>query len=71
MKRIITTDYFKCNGCGVECRIDSVPSDSLSAPITVRHCPEGKGIRIVGRVILFQQRRGSNWVSVEPVIDAA
>jgi hypothetical protein len=70
MNRIITTDYFRCDGCGIECRVDSVPSDSLSQH-TIQHCPAGKGINIVGRVIVFQQRHGSDWVSVEPLIDAA
>ena len=45
MKRIITTDYFRCDGCGVECRIDSVPSGS-SSQHTIQHCPAGKGINI-------------------------
>ena len=71
MNRTINTDYFTCDVCGIQCRVDSVPGDSLSLAVTIRHCPHGKGISIVGQVIVFQQRHGSAWASVEPLIDAA
>jgi len=70
-----TTDYFECNRCHINCRLDSEgpnPSDSTGAPqITVRHCPDSKSIVVFGKVISFQERRGGMWVSVQRWIDAA
>jgi hypothetical protein len=62
------TEFFHCTSCDVECRIDfeAESGDSpRSAPLIIRHCPDGKEISIVGKVTEFQERRGGVWVNVQ------
>ena len=70
-----TTDYFQCDRCHIDCRLDSEgpsPSDSWGASqLTMRHCPDSKGIVVFGKVMSFQERRGGIWVSVKRWVDAA
>jgi hypothetical protein len=68
------TEFFHCSSCDVECRIDfEAESDdsARSTPLIIRHCPDGKGISIVGKVTEFQERRGGVWVNVQRWIYAA
>jgi hypothetical protein len=68
------TEFFHCNSCDVECRVDfEAESDDpvRSTPLIIRHCPDGKGISIVGNVTEFQERRGGVWVNVQRWIYAA
>jgi hypothetical protein len=69
------TDYFQCDRCHIDCRVDSEgPSRSDStctSQLTIRHCSDSKGILVFGKVLRFQERRGGMWVSVQRWIDAA
>jgi hypothetical protein len=71
----ICTDFFRCDCCHIDCRIDSEasgPFDSIrTAPLTIRHCPDSKGVAVLGKVTRFQERRGARWVDVQRWIDAA
>jgi len=70
-----TTDSFECDRCHIECRVESEgpsPNNSTGASqFTIRHCPDSKGIIVLGTVTRFQERRGGLWVSVQRWIDAA
>jgi hypothetical protein len=72
---MIGTEFFQCDYCHVECRIDFVEVEPLesspSAPFMVRHCAEGKGISVSGIVTNFMERRGGLWVDVKRWIYAA
>jgi hypothetical protein len=68
------TEIFQCTSCEVECRIDfeaELGDSPRSAPLIIRHCPDGKEISIVGKVTQFQERRGGVWVNVQRWIYAA
>jgi hypothetical protein len=68
------TEFFHCSSCDVECRIDFEAESGdfpRSTPLIIRHCPDGKGISIVGKVTEFQERRGGVWVNVQRWIYAA
>ena len=68
------TEFFHCSSCDVECRIDfeAESGDSQrSAPLIIRHCPDGQKLSIVGKVTGFQERRGGVWVNVQRWIYAA
>jgi hypothetical protein len=58
-----STDFFQCDGCHVECRVDSEVTGA--GDCTVKHCPDSKGVTIVGRPIRFQERQGGIWVDVQ------
>jgi hypothetical protein len=70
-----TTDYFECESCHVGCRVDSEgpgPRDStIASQLTIRHCPDSKGIVVFGKVTNFQEWRRGLWVAVQRRIDAA
>jgi hypothetical protein len=66
-----STYFFQCDRCHIECRIDSEAPESSIPPLTIRHCPGGEGIAVVGKVTRFQERRGGLWVDVQRWIDAA
>ena len=68
--RMISTEFFQCDCCHVECRVDSESTES-STPLIIRHCPEGKDIAVLGTVTRFQERRGGVWVDVQRWIHAA
>ena len=59
MKGMESTDYFQCDRCHLECQIDSVATEPTVVLLLVRHCPDSKGVAIFGKVIRFQERRGS------------
>jgi hypothetical protein len=68
------TEFFHCSFCDVQCRIDfegDSDDSPRSTPLIIRHCPDGKGISIVGKVTEFQERRGGVWVNVQRWIYAA
>jgi hypothetical protein len=68
------TEYFHCSSCDVECRVDfeAESGDSpQSTPLTVRHCPDGQTISLVGKVTRFEEKRGGVWVNVQRWIYAA
>jgi hypothetical protein len=67
------TDYFSCDRCRIQCRIDSkTPArDAPSVPRIIRHCLDSEGIVVHGTVTRFQERRGGVWVDVQRWIDAA
>jgi hypothetical protein len=75
MEGMQTRDYFRCDRCHIDCRIDSEgpsPIDSASSSqLTIRHCPDSKGIVVFGKMVSFQERRGGLWMSVQRWIDAA
>jgi hypothetical protein len=75
MEGVNTTDFFQCDRCYVECRIDSETpksSDSTGTELlTIIHCPGSKSIVVLGKVTRFQERRGGLWVDVQRWIDAA
>ena len=65
-----STDFFRCDRCHIECRIES--SDSTgTVPLIIQHCPESEGIAVLGKVTRFEERRGGGWVDVYRWIDAA
>jgi hypothetical protein len=65
------TEFFQCDRCHIECRVDSEAPTPTSAPLILHHCPESRGIPIQGRVTRFQERRGGVWVDVQRWIDVA
>jgi hypothetical protein len=71
MYRIQGTEFFQCDRCSIECRIDSVELGPAVAQLIIHHCQESRGIPIRGRVTRFQERRGGVWVDVQRWIDAA
>jgi len=71
MDGMISTEFFQCDRCRIECRVDSGSTALNIAPIIIRHCFDGKGIAVVGAVTRFQERRGGVWVDVERWIDVA
>jgi hypothetical protein len=71
MDGMIGIDFFQCDRCHIECRVDSEAPTPTSAPLIIQHCPDNKGIAIRGRVTKFQERRGGVWVDVQRWIDAA
>jgi hypothetical protein len=66
-----STDFFHCDGCLLECRVDAEVTAPDDGTITIRHCKDCKGVTIVGRLIRFQERRGGVWVDVQRWIDVA
>jgi hypothetical protein len=68
---MITTEFFQCDRCRIECRIDSEASEPNAAAVMIQHCPESKGIAVCGKVTRFQERRGGLWVDVQRWIDVA
>jgi hypothetical protein len=71
MDGMIRTDFFQCDRCHIECRVDSESTESSTAQLIIRHCPDGKGVAVVGTVTRFQERRGGVWVDVQRWIDVA
>jgi hypothetical protein len=71
MDRMKGTDYFECDRCHIDCRIDSEALDPRTPPLIVHHCSGSRGIPVLGTVTRFQERRGGRWVEVERWIDAA
>jgi hypothetical protein len=68
------TDYFSCDRCRIQCRIDSegpAPRAPASAPRVIRHCPDSEGVPVHGTITKFQERRGGLWVDVQRWIDVA
>jgi hypothetical protein len=68
------TEFFHCSACDVECRIDFEAESgdfARSAPLIIRHCPDGQEISIGGKVTRFEERRGGVWVNVQRWIYAA
>ena len=52
------TEFFHCSCRDVECRIDFEAESGdfpRSAPLIIRHCPDGQEISIVGKVTVFQE----------------
>ena len=68
---MISTEFFQCDCCHIECRIDSESTESSTAQLIIRHCSDGKAIPILGAVTRFQERRGGVWVDVQRWIDVA
>jgi hypothetical protein len=71
MKR---ADYFSCDQCRIQCRVDSeepAPDALASVPRIIRHCLDSQGIVVHGKVTKFQERRGGVWVDVQRWLDAA
>jgi hypothetical protein len=66
-----STEFFQCDQCHVECRIDSEAAESTTESLTIRHCSDSKGIAVLGKVTRFQERRGGVWVDVQRWIDVA
>src|SRR5579872_5506363 len=62
MDRMISTEFFQCEHCHVECRIDCEVSEQDTTPRVIQHCPGGTGITVLGTVSRFQERRGGVWV---------
>ena len=71
MEEMKSVDFFSCDLCHVECRIDSETQDPNTTPIIMRHCPDSKGVAVIGKVTRFQERRGGLWADVQRWIDAA
>jgi len=71
MGSMISTEFFQCDRCHVECRVDSESTESSTAQLIIRHCSDGKAIPILGAVTRFQERRGGVWVDVQRWIDVA
>ena len=71
MDGMIGTDFFQCDVCHTECRIDSEAPTLTATPLFIQHCPDSKRIAVHGRVTRFQERRGGVWVDVQHRIDAA
>lgn len=69
MNGMISTEFFHCDHCRVECRVDAQSTESSTAPVIIRHCSDGKSIAVVGTVTRFQERRGGVWVDVQSWID--
>jgi hypothetical protein len=65
------TDYFECDRCHTECRVDSEARVPDAPPLIIHHCPESSGIPVLGNVTRFQERRAGLWVDVQRWIDAA
>jgi hypothetical protein len=68
------TDYFSCNRCRMQYRVDSEgPAQSALAyaPRVIRHCPDSEDVPVDGKATRFQERRGGVWVDVQRWIDAA
>ena len=67
MGSMISTEFFQCDLCHVECRIDSEAAESKTEPLIVRHCTDSKGIAVLGKVTRFEERRGGGsgrvWIS--------
>jgi hypothetical protein len=75
MHSMNTTDFFQCERCHAECRLDSEGPGPIgskgTAQLTIRHCPDSKDIVVFGKVMNFQERRRGLWVPVQRWIDAA
>jgi DNA-binding CsgD family transcriptional regulator len=67
----MSTVFFHCDRCHLECRVDSEAPDSSTAQIIIRHCSDGKDIAVLGTVTRFQERHGGVWVDVERRTDVA
>jgi hypothetical protein len=65
MFSVSSTVFFQCSKCHVECRVDSVLLEASGSPLLVRHCPDGEGVTVTGKVTRFQERRGGLWVDVQ------
>jgi hypothetical protein len=71
MVALISTVFFQCDRCRVECRIDSEALEPSTAPLIIHHCLDSEAIPIHGQMTRFQERRGGVWVDVEGWIHAA
>ena len=67
---MMSTVFFHCDRCHLECRVDSEGQES-TAQLNIRHCSDGKDIALLGTVTRFQERRGGVWVDVQRWIDVA
>jgi hypothetical protein len=65
------TDYFQCDRCHIDCRVDSEAREPDVTPDIIQHCQESRGIAVQGKITRFQERRGGLWVDVQRWIDAA
>jgi hypothetical protein len=63
MPHKLRTDFFQCDRCQVECRVDS--EEMEVAPLIIRHCPDGKDICVPGLLTRFQERRNGRWQDVK------
>ena len=54
MDGMISTHFFQCDRCHVECRIDSEATESSTAKLIIRHCPDSKSIAVQGKVTRFR-----------------
>ncbi len=80
MDRMTSTEFFRCDRCHAECRVDSeapgslastAPRTSAPAALFIRHCRGSEGIAVLGKPIKFQEKRGGLWVDVQPWVSAA
>jgi hypothetical protein len=68
------TEFFHCSSCDLECRVDfEAESGDFpgSAPLIIRHCPDGQELSVAGKVAGFQEKRGGVWGNVQHWIYAA
>jgi len=68
------TDYFSCDRCRIQCRVDSeTPARDApaSVPRVIRHCLDSEGVPDLGTITRFQERRAGLWVDVQRWVDAA
>jgi hypothetical protein len=68
MSDTISTHFFQCDRCHLECRVDSEASEQGT---TLRLNRDGEGMTVLGTVTRFQERRGGLWVDVQRWIDVA
>jgi hypothetical protein len=66
-----SNEFFQCDSCHLECRVDSEITGPDHSTINIKHCSYNKGVTIVGIPIRFQERRGGVWVDVQRWIDVA
>lgn len=71
MIRTSSTDYFQCDTCHIECRLETESGEPNAEEHKVHHCQDSRGIAVRGKITKFQERRGSLWVDVQRWIDAA
>jgi hypothetical protein len=69
--QVLRTEFFQCDGCRIECRVDSEELEPGLPPFVIMHCPKDRGVAIFGKVTKFRERRGGVWVDVQGWIDAA
>jgi hypothetical protein len=48
--RVLRTEFFQCDGCRIECRVDSEELEPGLTPFVIMHCPKDRGIAIFGKV---------------------